>query len=135
MFSKKTCGLPSNRPRATNGRPYGFKRCPTFNACRGGYYPPVIYKNSIAFCADDRWSPLQTLCGVIFLDCRGRRPRRPVYKISFCLKGPSRTPVPTGFGENFDILLVGEDIILPSCLTQCYRKAFPCEGRGTACGG
>ena len=24
MFSKKTCGLPSNRPRATNGRPYRF---------------------------------------------------------------------------------------------------------------
>ena len=31
-----------------------------------------VYKNIIAFCADDRWSPLQTLCGIIFLDCRGR---------------------------------------------------------------
>ena len=40
----------------------------------------------------------------------------PSIKISFCLKGPSRTPVPTGYGENFDILIVGEDIILP-CLT------------------
>ena len=67
--------------------------------CRGGYYPPAIYKNIIAFytgsrgrlplqvCtvfvvfgvgaihespAGDQWSPLQTLCGIIFLDCRDR---------------------------------------------------------------
>ena len=37
----------------------------------------------------------------------------PFIKISVCLKGPSGTPVPTGFGENFDILLVGEDINPP----------------------
>ena len=70
------------------------------------------------------------LFGVTFIDCRGRRPRRPVYKISFCLKGPSRTPVPTGFGENFDILLVGEDIILPPFIkiSLCFARAV-----GDAC--
>ena len=36
--------------------------------------------------------------------------------------GQSGTPVPTEYGENFDVLLVGEDIILPPCLTQCHQK-------------
>ena len=40
-------------------RPYGFDCFPKINACRGGYYPPVVCKNIIAFCADDRWSPLR----------------------------------------------------------------------------
>ena len=43
--------------------------------------------------------------------------------------GQSGTPIPTEFGENFDVLLVGEDIILPPCLTQCHREAFP-SGEG-----
>ena len=39
--------------------------------------------------------------------------RKSVMGEEFVKNGPSRTPVPTGFGENFDILSVGEDIILP----------------------
>ena len=64
-----------------------------------------------------------TRCGNVSATEPQRDPRRPVYKISFCLKGPSRTPVPTGFGENFDILLVGEDIILPLFIKISLRFA------------
>ena len=49
------------------------------------------------------------VCVIIFLDCRGRHPWRPVYK-----------NIVTGFGENFDILLVGEDIILPLFIKNHY---------------
>ena len=40
--------------------------------------------------------------------------------------GPSGTPVPTGFGENFDILIVGEYTILPSFIkiSLCFARAF-----------
>ena len=55
--------------------------------------------------------------------------------------------VPTGFGENFDILLVGEDIILPPFIkiALCFSRTtggrpyrFDCYpkfivGRGGAC--
>ena len=65
------------------------------------------------------------LCEICCFVCRGD---------SRIALGPSRTPVPTGFGENFDILIVGEDIILP-CMTippsrrcratsLCTREAF-----------
>ena len=39
----------------------------------------AVYKNIILFKKDRRGRrSLQTLCGIIFLGCRGRRPRRPV---------------------------------------------------------
>ena len=53
----------------------------------------------------------------------------PSIKISFCLKGPSRTPVPTGYGENFDILIVGEDIILPLFMKNLLHFARTTGGR------
>ena len=39
------------------------------------------------------------------------------------------TPVPTGFGENFDILLVGEDIILPLFMKNLLHFARTTIGR------
>ena len=40
--------------------------------CRGGYYPPAIYKNIIAFCTGSRGRlPLQVLCAFDIFDCRG----------------------------------------------------------------
>ena len=68
--------------------------------CRGGDYPPVVYKNIIAFCA---------------------RPSRPVhknivlFKRTVNLRSKYGRTVPTGFGETFDILPVGEHSI-------CSRK-------------
>ena len=55
------------------------------------------------------------LTGQVFFLCALCVKRKSVMGGEFVKNGPSRTPVPTGFGENFDILLVGEHSI-------CSRK-------------
>ena len=78
-----------------------------------GLAPPVIYKKSLRFARTTGGRPYRRCVVLSFLIVGDDILGVPSIKISFCLKGPSGTPVPTGFGENFDILLVGEDIILP----------------------
>ena len=55
MFSKKTCGLPSARPRATTGRPYGLVCSPNslwiWMQERGGQATPA-HPQPVEFDAD-----------------------------------------------------------------------------------
>ena len=62
---------------------------------------------------------LALLFGVIFIDCRGD---------SRIALGPSGTPVPTGLIVFLDLMLVGEDIILPSFIKISLRFARDAEG-------
>ena len=71
--------------------------------CRGGYYPPVYDNPSVIFLRKCHlplhkggvFLVLVLLFGVIFLDCRGRHPWRPVYKniIAFCAGSRGRLPL------------------------------------------
>ena len=93
--------------------------------CRGGYYPPAIYKNIIAFCTGSRGRlPLQVCARLIFLivgattmfskkTCGLPSGRPSFIKISFCLKRTVGDAGPYKICGIFDILSVGEDIILP----------------------
>ena len=129
--------------------------------CRGGYYPPV-YDNPSAIFLRKCHLPLHKggvclvlvlLFGVIFLDCRGRHPWRPVYKNIIVFRADDQwSPLPIcatfdvfacrggvfppdffrvvegadpyRFYLNFVVLPVGEDIILP-CMT--ILPSFSCE--------
>ena len=52
---------------------------------------------------------LALLFGVIFIDCRGRRPRRPVYKNIIVFRADDQwSPLP--ICEKFDILIVGTGV-------------------------
>ena len=59
-----------------------------------------------------------------------KKKRLLIFNSLFDIQGQSRTPVPTNFGENFDILLVGEDIILPPFIKIALRFA---RAVGDAC--
>ena len=48
--------------------------------------------------------------------------------------GPSRTPVPTGLIVTFIFACRG-GYYPPALFNAMSQKAFPCQGRGTACGG
>ena len=67
------------------------------------------------------------LTGQVFFLCALCVKRKSVMGGEFVKNGPSRTPVPTGFGENFDILLVGEDIILPLFMKNLLHFARVCR--------
>ena len=83
--------------------------------CRGGYYPPVYDNPSVIFLRKCHlplhkggvFLVLALLFGVIFLDCRGRRPRRPVYKniIAICTGRRRRRPLP--ICARFNLSVVG----------------------------
>ena len=68
------------------------------------------------------------LTGQVFFFCALCVKRKSVMGGEFVKNGPSRTPVPTGFGENFDVLLVGEGLAPPLLHVAMSPKAFPCEG-------
>ena len=107
--------------------------------CRGGYYPPVYDNPSVIFLRKCHlplhkggvFLVLSLLLGVAFIDCRGRRPRRPVYKniIAFCTG--RRGAAPYRFGGGFDVVIVGATIGRPSfikisfCLKRTVGDAGP----------
>ena len=55
--------------------------------CRGGYYPPVVDKNIIAFCTGRRGRRPLPVCAIFVILIVGATSGRPSFiKISFCLK-------------------------------------------------